>query len=310
MRDSAITAVIPAFNAASTLAAALQSIIGEPLKPYDVIVVDDGSEDGTADLANSFGVRCIRQENAGPGVARNVGIEAASTPLIAFLDADDTVAAGGILRRVTVLGSSDLLITGADTIFGEGGHRLSFAEIANAPALIKSPSGWLARREALASVGGFSSELRCLEDVELAMRMAAAGCDVRISSAATFEYSGVTPGRRILLAEALLYIAKEMMSGTSPFASVASERSRKQLATKYLKHSANVFAAASDRDGLRKARAARVELGLRLSPELILASTPRLYSAMIHLLRKGTRPQRQAIEVTHSPGSDAGRDAD
>jgi glycosyltransferase involved in cell wall biosynthesis len=292
--DDLVTVVVPAFNARATLTAALLSVAAERGRQYDVIVVDDGSQDGTGDLAHQLGVRCIRQENAGPGAARNAGIHAAGTPLIAFLDADDTVPMGGIQRRVELLGDADLLVTGADQVYGESGRRLRFEDIAWAPAIIRSPSGWVARRDALCAVGGFRTDLRCLEDVELTMRMAADGLDVRISSADTFTYSGVTPGRRLLLAEALLSIAREVRSPRSPFARVSSEAARKRLAAKYLRHAANVYAAASDRAGLRATRSARVELELPMSPELALAAFPRTYAALVHLVRRQTRRSASA----------------
>ena len=291
------TVVIPAFNAELTLPAALRSVLRDPLEPADVVVVDDGSRDQTAAVAKAFGVRCIRQKNAGPGAARNVGVEAATTPLIAFLDADDTVPEGGILRRVALLGDSDLLITGADPAYGDSGRRLTFEQVANEPAIVKSPSGWLARRDALISAGGFRSELRSLEDVEIVMRLVAQGSAVWISSAPTFNYSGVTPGRKSLIGRGLLFIAEEMVSDTSPFASAAPRSARDRLAAKYLRHAANIFAAASDRDGLRAARALRGELGLRLSPELLLASTPRLYFALVHTLRRETRTDGSSVPV-------------
>lgn len=303
VRDNPFTVVIPAFNAELTLPAALQSVLRGTLTPDDVVLVDDGSRDRTAAVAKSFGVRYIRQRNAGPSAARNVGIDATTTPLVAFVDADDTVPERGILRRVALLGESDLLVTGADPAFGDSGRRLTFAEVANDPAIIKSPSGWLARRDVLISAGGFRSELRSLEDVEIVMRLVAQGSTVWIASAPTFHYSGVTPGRKSLIGQALLFIADEMISDASPFAAAASGSMRSRLAARYLRNAANIFAAASDRDGLRAARALRRELGLGLSPELVLAATPRLYSALVHTVRRQTRDGHQPVDATGALGN-------
>ncbi|TPM40191.1 glycosyltransferase family A protein [Mesorhizobium sp. B2-3-4] len=83
--------VIPAFNAASTIAETLASVMAQSLKPRDIVVVDDGSSDDLAGViaALDMPVRLLRQDNAGPGSATTRGIAALSTPFIATLDADD-----------------------------------------------------------------------------------------------------------------------------------------------------------------------------------------------------------------------------
>src|SRR5689334_10135830 len=83
--------IIPAYNAVETLGRAIDSALAQSLPPHEVVVVDDGSRDATAELAERYGppVRVIRQSNAGPGAARNRGVQATSSPWVAFLDADD-----------------------------------------------------------------------------------------------------------------------------------------------------------------------------------------------------------------------------
>lgn len=86
--------VIPAFNSASTLARAIESVRAQSWPAHEIIVVDDGSTDATAEIARQFGeaVRLIRQENRGVSVARNAGAAAATGDWLAFLDADDWYA--------------------------------------------------------------------------------------------------------------------------------------------------------------------------------------------------------------------------
>ncbi|MBU1395449.1 MAG: glycosyltransferase family 2 protein, partial [Gammaproteobacteria bacterium] len=85
--------VIPAFNAAATLARAVESVRAQSWPAHEIIVVDDGSADATAEIAAGFdGVRLIRQKNSGVSVARNAGAAAASGDWLAFLDADDWYA--------------------------------------------------------------------------------------------------------------------------------------------------------------------------------------------------------------------------
>lgn len=85
--------VIPAFNAAATLAHAIESVRAQSWPAHEIIVVDDGSTDATAEVAHQFAdVRLIRQANSGVSVARNAGAAAASGDWLAFLDADDSYA--------------------------------------------------------------------------------------------------------------------------------------------------------------------------------------------------------------------------
>jgi glycosyltransferase involved in cell wall biosynthesis len=83
--------VVPAFNAANTIEETIRSALSQTVQPQQVIIVDDGSTDGTADMARRLAkiVRVIRQENAGVGRATTVGLAAVETPLVATLDADD-----------------------------------------------------------------------------------------------------------------------------------------------------------------------------------------------------------------------------
>jgi len=89
--DFDYTAVIPAYNAAATLREAVDSIMAQTIPPRVVIVVDDGSTDDTAQVADAIAapITLIRQANLGPGAATSAGLRAATTPFVATLDADD-----------------------------------------------------------------------------------------------------------------------------------------------------------------------------------------------------------------------------
>jgi glycosyltransferase involved in cell wall biosynthesis len=98
-----VTVVIPCFNAASFLRAALESALNQTLAPFEVLVIDDGSTDQSAAIAESYGppVRVISQANQGESVARNRGIEEARGSWIAFLDADDIWLPEKLERQLT-----------------------------------------------------------------------------------------------------------------------------------------------------------------------------------------------------------------
>ncbi len=87
-----VSVVIPAHNARSFIRAALLSVRAQTLGDWEILLVDDGSSDGTLEEARASGVplRCLRQERRGPGAARNRGVSQAAGEYVAFLDADDS----------------------------------------------------------------------------------------------------------------------------------------------------------------------------------------------------------------------------
>ncbi len=89
-----ISVVIPAYQAAAHIGRALADVAAQTRQPAEVIVVDDGSTDGTGDIARSLGATVLTQTNRGVAAARNAGIRAAQEPWIALLDADDTWTSG------------------------------------------------------------------------------------------------------------------------------------------------------------------------------------------------------------------------
>jgi glycosyltransferase involved in cell wall biosynthesis len=87
-----VSVIIPVYNGEEFLGGSIASVLAQDYAPFEVIVVDDGSTDATADVAKSFaGVRYIHRENGGVGAAKNTGIAAARGELYANIDADDTM---------------------------------------------------------------------------------------------------------------------------------------------------------------------------------------------------------------------------
>lgn len=118
-----ISVVIPAFNAEETIERALDSVLGQSYMDLEVIVVDDGSRDGTADIVQFHArrdprVRLLQHEHSGPSSARNVGIDAASGEWLAFLDADDEYVPRAFETVLDEISARDigLVIFGINTI--------------------------------------------------------------------------------------------------------------------------------------------------------------------------------------------------
>ncbi len=111
-RGISISVVIPAYNAEQFVARALNSVLAQSRRADEIIVVDDGSTDKTAEKIKDFGdqVRYIYQENAGASVARNRGVEAAGGEWIAFLDADDEWLPEKLGLQCALLGRNEHLV--------------------------------------------------------------------------------------------------------------------------------------------------------------------------------------------------------
>ncbi|NEM05923.1 glycosyltransferase [Geodermatophilus normandii] len=180
-----VSAVLPCYNGAQYLSEALHSVLEQTRPADEVIVVDDGSTDGSAELAESFGVTVIRQANAGEGAARNRGLAAATGDLVAWLDADDrwrpqhlAVVTGLLDRHPHVLGAF-----GAVERFGTN-HGILLGHVPGEPAvvLLEAFSGWLhttiasvTRRSALLAIGGFDESERYSVDFDLWLRLSRLG---------------------------------------------------------------------------------------------------------------------------------------
>ena len=99
-----ISTIIPAYNAESTLKECLKSVVGQSVRPFEVILVDDGSTDNTRSVAAKFEskltLRIVSQANSGLGKARNAGMAAATGDAYAFLDADDVWLPGKLEQGV------------------------------------------------------------------------------------------------------------------------------------------------------------------------------------------------------------------
>src|SRR5262245_52729040 len=97
-----VSVVVPTYNSARYLGAAVESVLEQSDRDLEVLVIDDGSRDETPDVMARYGppVRYLRQENQGVSAARNHGLELASGRYVAFLDADDTWLPGKLNKQL------------------------------------------------------------------------------------------------------------------------------------------------------------------------------------------------------------------
>ena len=168
MASPTVTAVIPAYNAEKFISDAIQSALAQTFAIAEIIVVDDGSPDRTAEVAAGFPrTRVIRRPNGGPGAARNTGIQAASGEWIALLDSDDVWD-----PRKTEM-QLQCVTPDAGVIHCNHFDLIYFGNLWHRQAHI-TPSGALVRRQALLDAGGFeeSRSVMGVEDLNLWLNIA------------------------------------------------------------------------------------------------------------------------------------------
>jgi glycosyltransferase involved in cell wall biosynthesis len=182
-----LSVIIPTYNSGPWLAEAVRSVGDPPPPGVEVIVIDDGSTDGSAEaLAGWPRITVLQQPNAGPAAARNRGLAAARGEFVAFLDADDRWLPGRTAALVAgPLPAADFLYEDyriVDVATGAVGTMLCPAlpaGAAAAPVLLRhniiSSSTVVAPRAALAAAGGFREDLRLGEDWDLWLRLAERG---------------------------------------------------------------------------------------------------------------------------------------
>lgn len=165
---TSVSAVIPAYNAERFIGRAIQSVLAQTYEIDEVIVVDDGSSDHTAEVASGFPrTRAIRRPNGGTGAARNTGIDAASGEWIALLDHDDIWQP----RKTEI--QLEYITPDVGVIHANRFDPIHFGNLWHRQAHI-SPSGAIIRKQTLLDVGGFeeSRSVMGVEDLNLWLKIA------------------------------------------------------------------------------------------------------------------------------------------
>lgn len=176
-----VSVVIPVFNGERFLREAVQSVLDQKYSPVEIIIIDDGSTDGTATVARSLPetVRYLHQTNQGPAAARNRGIEQARGSLIAFADADDLWPAAKLELQLPylikdpkvdiVLGRIQQVLL-SETVAGPTPAQETAFSVNLGSAVI--------RKSVFERVGLFDETMRYSEDVDWFMRAREAGAAI------------------------------------------------------------------------------------------------------------------------------------
>jgi len=187
----AIAVVMPVYNRAASVRAAIDSVLAQDFPDFELLAVDDGSKDGTPEVIEAIGdprIRCLRQpQNRGGNAARNRGIREAESPLICFLDSDDEFlphklgfVAEFFARHpeIDVLADSFRLIyppeTGKAPADRPNPELWTSAEVEQAVfsrRLYKATPALSARKKALEEIGLFDETLKRRQDMDLILRL-------------------------------------------------------------------------------------------------------------------------------------------
>jgi glycosyltransferase involved in cell wall biosynthesis len=174
--EPAVSVVIPVRDCARFIAQAIESVAAQTLPVLETIVVDDGSGDGSGEVAARLPkVRVIRQEGRGVSAARNRGIAEARGDHVAFLDADDLWRPEKVERQLAALAArpgAGFSVCRETYLYDEGQTRPCWItdEMAAERYLAFIPSALVATRECLARVGGFDESRAYGEDVDWFVR--------------------------------------------------------------------------------------------------------------------------------------------
>ena len=169
-----ISVIVPVYNGVDFLEDALASIRQQDYCPLEIVIIDDGSTDGTADLAATMGqdIHWIFQQNKGPSAARNAGLAMSQGEFIAFLDADDLWPLGKLHAQVEIL----LANPDAEIVLG----RIKRIDYSGTPPILAADSNGslfgihlgsaVFRKSVFDKVGFFDEDLRCSEDHDWFLR--------------------------------------------------------------------------------------------------------------------------------------------
>lgn len=201
-----VSVIIPVYNGAPFLAEAIHSVLRQNYERLEIIVVDDGSTDDTADVAARFAarIRFVQQDNRGPSAARNRGLEMARGDVIAFLDADDLWPGEKLNRQLDYLRRHPQteVVTGRVQVMklAAGTGERVFEDFAD-PLVSVNLGAALYRKSVFQTVGLFDPAMRYSEDVDWFMRARERGVRIHVLEQTALFYrlheGNMTHGRNL-----------------------------------------------------------------------------------------------------------------
>lgn len=179
-----VTVIIPAYNRGWIIREAIESVLNQDFKTFELIVVDDGSTDNTQDILTSYRdkIKIIRQKNTGVSAARNKGIVSSSGNYIAFLDSDDIWLPRKLETQVEFFRNNpDALICQTEEIWVRNGRKVNpgkrhkkmsgFFFEKSLKLCMVSPSAVMMKRELFDICGFFDETLPACEDYDMWLRV-------------------------------------------------------------------------------------------------------------------------------------------
>jgi len=180
-----VSVIIPTYNYGHFIAEAIQSVLSQSYRNFEIIVIDDGSTDSTKDVVSSFpGVRYLHQANQGIAQSRNAGLFASRGEFLVFLDADDRLLPDALTLGVAALEAKPecAFVSGQWELFSKNGESLPSPPINCIQSdhyraflhsnYIGTVGQVMFRRSILEAVNGFDSTVPGCDDFELYLRLA------------------------------------------------------------------------------------------------------------------------------------------
>ena len=195
-----VSIIIPAYNAEATLAECLEACLAQTYPDREVIVVDDGSSDATAEIAQGYeGVTYVQQENAGPAAARNHGVRIATGDIVALTDSDCIAEPNWIEQLITGFDAEEVVAVGGT--YGIANPESPLARVIHAEIQLRHEQfgetvdflgsfNVAYKRDMFMEIGGFDENFRTAsgEDNDLAYRLQDAGGIMRFVPTAIMNH--------------------------------------------------------------------------------------------------------------------------
>jgi glycosyltransferase involved in cell wall biosynthesis len=287
-----VSVIIPAYNRADMIGDAIQSVLDQTYADWELIVVDDGSEDNTADVIAGYDdprISYIYQDNRKLPGARNTGIRAASGPYVAFLDSDDLFLPHKLEWQVAALDAQPELglIAGGHVEVDKQLHILREVQPWHGQPTLEltdwlvgcpfCPSSPLIRREWLFKANLFDEAMQRIEDWDLWLRMSRIGCKMAWlhKPVCYYRFHGGNMVRDVHLMKAGMVRMLDKFYAQSDLPVAALALRDLAYAHVYLSASARAYAAGAIEEGK-----ASLKLATRLNPALLEGDPPQLLDSL------------------------------